>query len=77
MKTVYENLSPIISDLDQICSTLESLRKRMEIAIPRVFVDDYFKILVACEQLKGVIEGLKGVIRETKSVPPQQKMANP
>lgn len=77
MKTVYENLSTIISDLDQICSTLESLRKRMEIAIPRVFVDDYYKILVACEQLKGVIEGLKGVIRETKSVPPQQKMANP
>jgi len=68
MKTVYENLCSVIRELDVICRTLDSLRKRMEIATPRVFVDDYYKILVAFEQLKGVIEDLRGVIKETKSV---------
>lgn len=70
MKTVYVNLCSVIRGLDGICRTLDSLRIRMEIATPRVFVDDYYKILVAFEQIKGVIEGSRGII-ETRSVTPE------
>ncbi len=40
----------------------------MEIAVPRVLVEDYYKILVAFEQIREANEILKVLKRKTKSV---------
>jgi 16S rRNA G527 N7-methylase RsmG len=69
MKTINENLCSIISGLDIVCRALDTLKKNMEIATPLVVVDDYFRILFAFQQIKGVIEVLKGVVKEAKSSP--------
>ena len=68
MKTFYENLCSIIIDLEVICETLDSLRKRMEVTMPRVGVDDYYKILLAFKGIREIIEILGGMIKKTESV---------
>ncbi len=68
MEKTYENLCSVIIDLGIICGTLDSVGKRLEITTPRVSVDDYYKILLASQQIRGIIENLKGVVRETESV---------
>jgi len=68
MKTIYENLCSIIMDLEVICETMDSLRKGMEFATPRLPFDDYLRILLASERIKEAIEILGRMIKKTESV---------
>jgi len=56
MKTIHEDLLKVIIDLEVICETLDSLRKGMEFATPRLPFDDYLIILLAAERIKETIE---------------------
>jgi len=70
MKTIYEKLCMVISNLDVNCETLNALRKGMQTAMPRVPVDNYYKILLAFERVREAIEILRGMIKETKNATP-------
>jgi hypothetical protein len=49
MKTIHEDLGRVITDLEVICGTLDSLGRKMEVAPLPVRVDDYYKIRVFCK----------------------------
>ncbi len=68
MKTIYENLCSIIMDLEVIRENLDSLRKGMEFATPRVPFDNCLITLLASERIKEAIEILERIIKKTKSV---------
>jgi len=68
MKTILADLCLVIKDLELICRTLDSLRKGMEVTIPRVRVDDYYKILLASERIRETIAILGKLIEKTGSV---------
>ena len=68
MKTIHEDLSKVINHLEVICERMNSLRIEMEIARPRVRVDDYFKCILASARIREAIEILGNMINETESV---------
>jgi len=68
MKTILADLCWIINDLELICRTLDSLRKRMETTLPRLPVDDYYKFLLASERIRETIAILRKIITKTESV---------
>ena len=67
MNTIYENLCSTIMDLEVICETLDSLRKGMDFATPRL-PSDYLRILLASERIKEAIEILGRMIKKKESV---------
>jgi hypothetical protein len=68
MKTIHADLCRIINDLELICRTLDSLRKRMETTLPRLPVDDYYKFLLVSERIRETIAILRKIIEKTESV---------
>ena len=68
MKTIHENLCSIIRDLEVICENLDSLRKGMEFAMPRLPFDNYLIILLSSERIKEAMEILGRMIKKTGSV---------
>ena len=58
MKTTRLQKSEVITDLDVIYDELTSLIKETENAVPLLEVDDYYKILLATNRIRGLkIEG--------------------
>jgi hypothetical protein len=68
MKTIHEDLVWVITDLEVICETLDSLRKRMEVAALPVHVDHYYKVLVTLKATREIIEILGRMVERTESV---------
>jgi hypothetical protein len=68
MKTIYENLCSIIMDLEVIRENLDSLRKGVEFAAPRLPFDNCLIILLASQRVKEAIEILERMIKKTESV---------
>ena len=68
MKTIYQELSNIIMDLEVIRENLGSLRKEMEFALPRLPFENYLIILLASERIKEAIETLDRIAKKTGSV---------
>jgi hypothetical protein len=69
MKTIHEDLCGVITDLEGISGTLDSLRKKIEVTTLPVLVDDYFKILLAFKGTVDIIEILGEMRKKTESVP--------
>ncbi len=67
IKRIYESLRTIISNLDVIGQTLNSLRKGIETTRPALAVSDYYKLLLASERIKDTIEILGGMLRGQKN----------
>lgn len=68
MKMIHEDLCRVITDLEVICGTLDSLRKRIEVTMLPVRLDHYYKILLAFKGAREIIEILGGMIEKTESV---------
>jgi hypothetical protein len=68
MKTVHEELCRVISELEVICGTLDSLGKGRESTSPRIGVDAYYKLLFAFKGIRETIEILGELIKEPESV---------
>ncbi len=68
MKTIYENLCSIIMDLEVIRENLDSLRKGVEFATPRLPFDNCLIILLASQRVKEAIEILERMIKRAESV---------
>ena len=65
---VREKIPSIVSHLEAIGEELSSLIKEMEVAALPVFVEDYFKFLLASERIRETIEVLERIPKETESV---------
>ncbi len=64
MKTIHEELCGVITDLEVVCGTLDTLRRRIEVNPLRVHVDDYYKNSPRHQRSHGDNRNLRGDDKE-------------